>query len=161
MSREEKKTITIRGIDKSLYEQIAKIARDSGKTIGEVINEAMRCFLSLTLATVKAGSKIAESIMAVGRAFSEGIKEGMENVCEVSGVEELSINKEDLESIEEPLVFKNIKKLKFSDDIPYDLFDKKVYSIIYCDEVIVPPTYPKLKVVKKCRLVKRIITAKK
>jgi hypothetical protein len=45
---EEKKTVTIRGIDKKLYEMATETARKTGKTVGEVVNESLRLFLAAT-----------------------------------------------------------------------------------------------------------------
>ncbi len=146
--KEGKKTISIRGLDERLYEQIVLLARESGKTIGEILNEAMK----ILLATVNKASTI-------GKGFVEGLKEST-NTLEVTGIEELVIERNDIESIDKPIVFKNIKRLEIADDVPYELFDKKVKSIILCNELIIPRNYPKLKVAQKCRLVKVIKTRK-
>lgn len=140
MSESEKKPISVRGVDRSLYDEALKIARETGRNIGEVINEALKLLL----------------------AFYEGVSEkvtfesGSPGVEEISGVEELVVSEEDLRSASRPVIFKNIKKLKFAENVTQETFNNKVHLIVTCDEVIIPRTLSKLEVAKKCRLVKKL-----
>jgi len=137
---ESKKPISVRGVDRNLYDEALKLARETGRTIGEVINEALKLLL----------------------AFYEGVSEKVTfeseppGVEEISGVEELTISEEDLKSAGSPMIFKNIKKLRFSENVTQDTFNNKVHLIITCDEVIIPRTLSKLEVAKKCRLVRKL-----
>ncbi|RLG88736.1 MAG: hypothetical protein DRO15_02185 [Thermoprotei archaeon] len=153
-----RKAITIRGIDKDLYDRILVLARETGKTVGELLNEAMKLLLIIGPVALRATSRVAQGIISASRAITEGVVEGFQDVIEVSGVDELVVTRSDLEQVEKPLVFKLIKRLEFADDIPYELFVSKVKAIILCNEVLIPSTYPKLKVVNICRMVRRIIT---
>ena len=54
-----RKTITIRGVDSDLYNRIVNLSRQSGKTVGEIMNQAMSTFLGLA---GKAGEKIDEAV---------------------------------------------------------------------------------------------------
>lgn len=139
---------SIRGIDDKLYEQLTVLARESGRTVGELVNEAMRLLLTL-----------ANKTSDVGKALIEGYKEGKgaHDVEVISNIDELEITREDLLDMDKLVEFKNIKKLIFK-DVPYDLFDKKVRKITMCGEVVVPRGYPKLKVARKCFLVTKIVT---
>jgi len=159
MSREtgKKKTITIRGIDEDLYERLTVLARETGKTIGELINEGMRILLSITSPLVKTTQKAIEGVTSVGKAVAEGVETGLGRIREISNIDELTVNKEDLEAIDQLVVFKNIKKLKFEDNVTYELIEAKVKGIILCDEIIIPKTIPKLKLLSKCKLIRRII----
>ncbi|RLG89048.1 MAG: hypothetical protein DRO18_00190 [Thermoprotei archaeon] len=74
----------------------------------------------------------------------------------IPDINELVISKRDLESVEEHVSFRNIGTLVFDDDIPYELFEKKVASIAMCDKVVIPGSFPKLKVLTKCKLVKTV-----
>ena len=148
--QEKKQNIkSIRGIDDRLYEQLTVLARESGKTVGELVNESMRLLLTLV-------NKTSD----VGKALVEGYKEGRraEDVEVISSIEELEITAKDLESIEKPVEFKNIKKLVFK-DVPYELFDRKVRKIAMCGDVVVPSSFPRLKVARKCFMVTRIIVS--
>jgi len=156
--KKEYKTITIRGIDKDLYDKILILARETGKTVGELLNEAMKLLLIIGPATLRATSRVARGIISIGKAIAEGVAEGFQDVIEVSGIDELVITRSDLESVKKPLVFKLIKKLEFTNDIPYDLFASKVKAMILCNEVIIPGAFPKLEVISLCKMVKRITT---
>ncbi|MEM1630411.1 MAG: hypothetical protein QXE39_06945, partial [Saccharolobus sp.] len=88
----KKRTITVRGIDQKLYSKLAEIARNSGKTMGEVVNEAFRTFLDLT----NAAKQTASNVIQTGKTFIEGFKEGMGDFIVISDIDELTINKEEL-----------------------------------------------------------------
>ncbi len=151
-----KRTVTIRGVDGELYDRVTALAREMGKTVGEVVNEALRLVLAVADRTISTARGVTQGVVGIGRALVEGVKEGVQNVVEISDIEELEISREDLESSEAPILFRNIKKLVFSDDITLDLIESKIYSIVMCDEIIIPRTIPKIELLKKCRFVKRI-----
>jgi len=152
LSGEKEKTVTIRGVDRELYAKALALAKELGKSAGEMINEALRLLLTQTMAAATALTKAAHA----GRELIEGVKEvaGAEHV--VSGVGELVVKKADLEAIDKPVVFKGIRRLVFEDDVDYSLFEGKVRSIVMCDEVLVPKAYPKLKVAEKCRMIGKL-----
>ncbi len=152
-----KKTITIRGIDENLYERLTVLARETGRTIGELINEGMRVLLSIASPLARTTQKAIERVSSVGKVVAEGVETGLGEIREISNIDELIISKEDLEDIDQPVVFKNIKKLKFEDNVTYELIEAKVKGIILCDEIIIPKTIPKLKLLSKCKLIRRII----
>ncbi|MCD6323972.1 MAG: hypothetical protein J7L55_02545 [Desulfurococcales archaeon] len=139
---------SIRGLDDELYERITLLARETGRTVGELFNEAMKFLLAAT-------GKAAD----VGRQFVEGCKEvakPVEGVEVVSGVDELEVSSKDLASVERPVEFRNVRRLVFR-DVPYQLFEERVAKIVLCDTVVVPPDYPKLRVAKKCVMVRKIV----
>lgn len=146
---EERRATSIRGIDRNLYERVALLARETGSTVGEIVNEALRMLISIV-------EHSSRDVIGVVRQFVEGAREGGEGALVVGDLGELSIGPRDLEEIER-VVFRNIKKLEISPDVPYELFEEKVRAIVLCDEVVVPKDYPKLKVLEKCRLVRRIV----
>jgi len=149
LSEEEReKTVTIRGVDKELYNRALALAKELGKSAGEMVNEALKLLLSTATTAATAISKAAELV--------EGVKEAAIPVHVVSGVEELTVRRADLESLEKPVVFKGIKRLVFEDDVDYEVFDSKVRHLIMCGEVQVPKSYPKLKVAEKCKLVGKL-----
>jgi hypothetical protein len=139
---------SIRGIDERLYHELSLMARETGRTVGELVNEAMRLFLSAT-------DKTSE----LGRHFIEGYKEVVKgrNYEVISGFEELEVTEGDLRGSVKPVEFRNIKTLVFK-NVPYDLFKERVARVVLCDTLVVPKEYPKLEVAKKCFLVKRIKT---
>ena len=155
-SNEERRSVTIRGLDKDLYKRIALLARESGRTIGELINESMKLLLATTSAALEAAAKAGTAVTELGKSVAEGVKEGMNEYVEVKDISELVLNAEDLRGLSKPLVLKNIGKLVISDDVPYELFNNVVKSIVLVDEVVIPSSYPKLLVAAKCRFVKKI-----
>ncbi|QIW25221.1 hypothetical protein EWF20_14425 [Sulfolobus sp. S-194] len=154
---ENKKTITIRGVNRDLYERMVNIARNSGKTVGEVMNQAMMTFLGLA---GKVGEKIddaTQKAINVGKAFVEGYNEAGKNIFIVSDLEELRITKNEIIGLGKPISFRNIKRL-ILDDIDQQTIEQYIDSIITVDEVVVPSSINKLLLLQKCRFVKRITT---
>lgn len=141
----KKKTITIRNIDEDLYAKASAFARAIGESVGDIINEALRVFLS-----------IAEGSFEVAHKLKEGVESTLKTIT-ISDVEELLVTKEDLEGIEGKIKFRNIKKLIFEKNIDWNLFDRKVQLIVFADEVHLPENIPKLKALSKMKFVKRII----
>jgi hypothetical protein len=84
--------------------------------------------------------------------------EGARGVKVISNVDELTVTREDLESLDSPVAFRGIKRLTFSGDVDWELFNSKVNSIVMCDEVILPKTIPKLKALEKMKLIKKVST---
>lgn len=151
--KEDKTSVTIRGIDKDLYNRLSVLARETGKTIGELINESMRLMLSFT-------DNLGRKLTSFSEAFREGLREARDKYLEIGLLDELVVTRRDLEEVDKPVVFKNIKRLIISDDVPYELFEEKISEIIMCKEVIVPENYPKLKVARKIRFGGKIISKK-
>ena len=152
---QNKKTITVRGVDGELYKRIVNFARESGKTVGEVMNQAMSTFLSIT---GKAGEKIDDAIYKAketGRAFIEGFNESRKDILVVSDMVELTANKNEIISAGKPISFRNIKRLVL-EDIDEQTFDNYIDSIINVDELVIPRSLNKFKVLQKCRFVKSI-----
>ena len=155
MEERNKRTMTIRGIDKDLYDRAVALAKETGRTVGEVINEALRLILSLASTTASTAKELGVSTFELGKAAVEGMKEGL-NIYEISDIEEIELTKDDLENIEGIVRLRNIKRLVFSNDITEELIDKKIHSIVMCDEIIIPRHIRKLKVLKKCKFIKKI-----
>jgi hypothetical protein len=150
-----RKTITIRGVDSDLYNRIVNLSRQSGKTVGEIMNQAMSTFLGLA---GKAGEKIDEAVFKAretGKAFIEGFNEAKKDVVIISDIEELEANKNEITSLGKPVLFRNIKKLVL-EDIDEPTLDRYVDSIVSVDELVIPRSLNKFKVLQKCKFVKRI-----
>jgi len=146
--RDRKQSIkSIRGIDEKLYEQLTIMARQTGRTVGELVNESIKLLLGM-----------AGRASQVGRNVLEGYSEALKpvNAEVISGLEELDITSRDLEGMDKLVEFRNIRKLIFK-NVPYDLFEKKVRAIMMSDLLVVPDDYPKLKVALKCSMVKKIV----
>jgi len=156
MSEEEKfGIISIRGVNKEIYKQLTSLSKELGKSVGELVNEAFKLYLSVVEGSEIAARKIVTALSEFKKAFEKGVEEGRIGI--IRGIDELEVSKKDLESYGKPVTFTMINKLKFSSDIDMEAFEKYVEGIIMCNEVIVPSTLPKLLVGSKCRQVKKIV----
>lgn len=160
---ESKKIFTIRGLDPELYEKFTRTAKDLGTSVGELMNEAMRTLLTLIIIGREAGEKIGREVGKTGAALlstpikiMKAIVEGAKDFEVVSGIGELSVSKVDLEAIERPVLFVNLRKLVFEDDVSWELINTKVKGVKLVDEVVLPKHIPKLLFAKKCLMVKKI-----
>ena len=151
-SEEEKKQVTIKGVDKELYDKALQLSREMGITVGELVNKSLKAFISLVDVTNKAVTSMAQALSESGRAFVEGAK----GVRVISNIDELTVTREDLESLDSQVTFRGIKRLIFNNDVTWELFNSKVSSIVMCDEVVLPKTIPKLKAIEKMRFVKKV-----
>lgn len=142
---EEKKIISIRGIDKKLYEELSRMAKELGKTVGELINEAMAFIISLR-----------EGVEAAGIKFKEGLESSL--CIHISNLGELTVTRKDLEDAYKPVIFRDIKTLKFSENIDEELFEDKVKRIIKVNTLIIPNNLSKIKVLSKCLYVNSVKT---
>lgn len=142
----EKKIITIRGVSVPVYEKALRLARDLGITIGELVNEALKRYIS-TL----------ETIMKTVESHIEELKRSG-NVIVISNIGTLTVSRRDLENIDRQVVFKDIKELVFQDDITDELFRDKVYKIVRVDTIYIPKTLSSVLVASKCEFVNKILT---
>jgi len=117
--------VTIRDVDDETYDEFSAEARRQGKSIGTLATEAMRAYIR--------AQKTSESEHTI------------------SGLEELSVSKKDLEEGGIRVDFFEIGKLIFEDDVDIDTFEKFVESIFECDEVDLPGQLPKMRALIKCR----------
>jgi len=151
-AQQEKKQVTIKGIDKELYEKAVQLSREMGMTAGELVNKALRMVMSVTDAATKTVAGAVQAVGESGKAFAEGAK----GVKVVTGIDDLTITKADLESSDSPVSFRGIKRLEFADDVDWDTFNAKVSSIVMCGTVVLPRSLPKLKVLEKCSMVNKV-----
>ncbi len=154
MAGERRTTVTVRGVDRELYEELARLARETGRNVGEMLNLAMRLLLAHVRAGLDTiGRKVEEVRQLVGQVAEE------QGALVVSGVEELTVGRRDLESAGRPVVFRGLRRLVFEADVDPQLFERAVRAIVAVDEVVVPPSLPRLLVAQKCRLVRRLVAA--
>ena len=120
--------VTIRGIDDHVYSLFSAEARRRSVPIGELVTQVMRIFL----------------------------EETSEKRFTVEGQDELTITRDELESIGGPIGFSGIKTLTISNDIDWELFDQYVDEIRKSKTVIIPDSLTKLQVLTKCRNVDKV-----
>ena len=124
--------VTIRGIEDGVYSLFSAEARRRGVPIGELVTQVMRIFL----------------------------EETDEKRFTVEGIDELTLTREELESVDGPIAFSNVKVLTIKDDIDWELFDKSVDELRKSKTVVIPKSLTKLQVLTKCRNVDKVVHAK-
>lgn len=137
-------TISVKGVKKDLYEKIKQAARDSGKTIGEITNEAYRLFVSTTT-----------NIIETGEQFVQGLKESQ--VLEISNIDSLEISGQEIKSYGKKISFRNIGVLKIKDISEKD-FEDYVVSIINIKRLEIPKELNKLKILERSKFIGEIIS---
>jgi hypothetical protein len=159
MTEERKeKAYTIRGIDPSVYEAFSRMAKELNTSVGRLLNEAMRMMIGLVSIGSDIGLRLGKMGVDVLRESTEMLKTAMPSPDYevITGVKELEVSKSDLENTEKPVLFLNLNRLVFADDVTWEIIDKKVKGIRLVDEVVVPRHIPKLLLAKKCSMVGRI-----
>jgi hypothetical protein len=94
--------VTIRGIDDGIYRRFSAEARNRGMAIGKLVTLAMSNLLE---------------VKTMGNYKVENIKK------------EVIVSKNDLESLEKPVIFKNINKLTFAEDVDWSTFRDYIEEI--------------------------------
>jgi len=136
-------TISVKGIKKDLYEKIKEIARETGKTIGEITNESYKMFVTS-----------ANTVKEAGEQFIHGIKET--NVLFISNIENLEITGEEIKNYGKKISFRNIKNLKIT-DISENDFENYIDSLINIQKLTIPKNINKLKVLERSKFINEII----
>jgi hypothetical protein len=114
MSSEQKDVTAIRGLETELYNKILAKAKETGKNVSDLMNDAMRSYLN--------------QVQGTSIVFGEN----MDNV---------TVTKKDLTELGK-VAFKNVINLKFTKDVDKETFANNVLSIEDCDNVQVPePLY--------------------
>ena len=139
---ENTQNISVKGIRKDIYDKVSQIARLTGKTLGEVTNEAYK---SLIGAFDGAGH--------ITRNFREGLAGSVSKYVE--NIKNLDLTKKDLQEIGHKTVLKNIDNLVLV-DVDDETFDKYVDAIINVKRLSIPVSLRKSKVLLKCSYVDSI-----
>ncbi len=160
--RSEKKMLTVRGVDEVTYREFVATAKELGKTVGQAMTEAMRLYLLFAKSASTLLSSLANNVGALRKlarnalsATSEGFREVVPET--IGNIDELEVSKADLEALGRRIIFSNIKRLIFREDVDRETFEKYVVSISNVDELEVPSTLPRLLVLARCCGVKRLI----
>ncbi len=139
-------TISVKGVKKDLYEKIKKIARETGKTMGEVTNDAYRLFVST-----------ANSVVETGEQFIEGLKES--NTFVISDINNLELSGDEIRKINKRISFRDIENLKLKDVTESDI-ENYIASFINIKRLEIPSNINKLKILEKSRFLGEIVQSK-
>lgn len=156
-----KKTVAIRGIDERLYKEATKISREIGWTVGELINQSLKLFMTtFPIFAEKITESTEQLIVQPAKEFVQATKEALRkpltNHYLISDLEEVVLDRKDLEHVDKSLIIASVKKVVINNDVDFELFDSKVTYIQFVDELVVPQNYPKIKLYAKLKHVKKI-----
>ena len=140
---DERTTISVKGVSKDIYDRMSRIARETGRTIGEVTNDAYRVFIGTF-----------EGALGISREFIKGAKST--HVYVVSNIKKLEMSGEDIKELGGRVSFRNIESLTFK-DISQEDFDSRVDSILQVRKLTLPHGIKKSSVVVKCDFVDNIV----
>jgi len=146
-------TITIKGVDKEVYRAFVSSAKLLGKTAGELATEAFKLYLSLMGLFGGAFATAARAIKGLGDVVERMAFQT------IGGLEVLEVDRAMLEAANRPLLFMDVRRLVIKPDVDEGLVEEKVFGIVDCDVVEVPPGLPRASVLRKCRFVGRVIVS--
>ncbi|MEM0020870.1 MAG: hypothetical protein QW333_01560 [Fervidicoccaceae archaeon] len=152
---EKKVSVTIRGIDKDLYERISRKAKELNITVGTAINEAMRDFLSALDAGLEIFQKSTDKALTSIRTALPA----QQTSIIIKDIGEIRITANDLMKADRPILLLNVKKIVFTDDVTENIFREKIRSIKIAEEVVIPKGISMITVAQKCQMVKKITQA--
>jgi len=146
-------TVTIKGVDKEVYRALVSLAKLWGKTAGEVATQAFKLYLSVM-------GLFSGAFLGTGRALRSigGLIEHMAFQT-VGGLKHLEVDRAMLEAADRPLLFMDIGRLVIKPDVTAGLIREKIFGIVDCDVVEVPPGLPRAEVLRKCRFVGKVETS--
>ncbi|MCY0851628.1 MAG: hypothetical protein OWQ34_02690, partial [Thermoplasma acidophilum] len=94
----KKITISVKGIRDDVYRNVSELARHTGKTIGEITNDAYRTFLGTV-----------EGVRNISQNFIEGAKGAISRY--IDNFKKLEITADDLKDLGQKVAFRNIDEL--------------------------------------------------
>ncbi|MGC8608555.1 MAG: hypothetical protein ACP5UV_01650, partial [Thermoplasmata archaeon] len=121
---------------------VNKIAKETGKTIGEITNDAYRTFL---------GS--IENVKSISQNFMEGAKSVVPRY--IDNFKNLEISGKDLRDFGQKVSFRNIEELIFT-DVSEEDFEKYVAYIDGVKVLKIPKSIRKATAIKKSTFVDKI-----
>jgi hypothetical protein len=141
-SKSEEKNVSVKGVQKSLYQRILELGKETGRSVGELTNDAYKALL-LTASGAKEFSQ----------HFVEGAKQV--SVQSIDNITELEITGAELKELKRKVSFNHVKQLKIT-DITDSEFSSIVVGIHNVEELIVSKQVKKTTVLKVCSFVNRI-----
>ncbi|MHB1812818.1 MAG: hypothetical protein ACYCPR_10500 [Thermoplasmataceae archaeon] len=139
---EEKKNISIKGVSRNLYNRVMNIARDSGKTLGEITDDAYSSLVSTV-----------DGAINVSKAFVEGAKKGSSKIIE--NIKNLELTRKDLSDIGQRVTIRNVDHLMLKDMSDLE-FNSGINLIIHVNELEYEDTIKKSSILLKSKFVDHI-----
>lgn len=122
--------VTIRGIDDEVYSKFAAEAKKGGKAIGELTTEVMRSY----------------------------VDRSAPKIYKIQNIDNLTVSKVDLESMDGLVAFTNIDELEFMEDVDWATFKDRVDSIVNVDRIVLPKGLSKFQVLSKSKNIDQVTT---
>lgn len=142
----EKRSVSIKGVKKDVYSSMIRLARESGRTLGELTNDAYRAFIG-TLDGAK----------TVSQSFVEGTKST--RLTSIENIRNLALSGKDLEEIGHKVDIRNVDDLDLT-NVDSESFDKYIHHITGVKNLTISSKLKKSKVITKARFVDNIIQKK-
>ena len=122
--------VTIRGIDDQTYLKFSAQATLEGVPIGELTTRAMQAYL----------------------------EKDQGKVYRIGNIEDIAINRNDLESLDGAVVLQDIERLTLMDDLDWPLVNERIRSIDNVEILVLPKGISKFQMLTKARNVEDIRT---
>jgi hypothetical protein len=137
-----KENVTIKGISSEIYNKVKQLAKETGKTIGEITNDAYNTILMALDDVSNAGNDVIKMI-----------KNGEIKVIE--NVDEISLTGEEIRKFNRKIIIKNIQRLELKEIHEEDI-SKFIVSINNVGLISVPKGFNKLALLEKARFIGKI-----
>lgn len=132
---QDTENVSIKGIQKRVYARVKDLARDTGKTVGDLTNDAFKVLLAAAEETKKVGEEFFQAVKDSKITYIQDL-----NSIEISGPELVKNNKK--------VSFKNIGNLTFKNMSEAD-FESYVDSIVNVKVLEIPKDISKFKVLEE------------
>lgn len=137
--KEDTGNISIKGVQKRLYDRVKNLARETGKTVGDITNDAFKVVLAAAGETKKVGEEFIQAVRDSKSTYVQDL-----NAIEITGSELAKNNKK--------VNFKNIQNLTFKDVTETD-FDNYVESIVNVKNLEIPKGISKFMILERVKYV--------
>lgn len=140
--KDDTENISIKGVQKRLYERVKSLATDTGRSVGEITNDAFKVLLAAAGETRKVGEEFIQAVRDSKASYIQDL-----NSVEISGAELVKNNKK--------VIFKNIQSLVFKNLSEAD-FERYVDSIVNVKNLEIPKEISKFRVFERAKYVDNV-----
>lgn len=119
--------VTIRGIDDQTYLKFSARATLEGVAVGELTT----------------------------RAMNEYLEKDQGKLYRIGNLEDISINRKDLESLDGVVILQNIERLTLEDDLDWPLVNERIRSIENVETLVLSKGVSKFQILTKARNVEK------
>jgi len=139
----ERRSVTIKGIRNDLYKRMKELAYETGKTLGDVTNDA---YLAM--------EATADGLLDVSRNFQMGLSSGGSKV--LGHMNELELTGKEIADANKKILIRNVKKLTLK-DIDDKTATRYIFSIRDVDELVIPQGLSKVELLSRCTSIGKVV----